>query len=251
MEQTSRNEIEIDLKELFSVLLGRIILIIGVGVGAAVFGFVFSKFVLQPEYKSTTKIYILNKQDNNSSITYSDLQSGTQLTKDYMTLVTSRPVVEQVISEMNLGLKYKDMVNLISVTNPQDTRILSITVTYYDPAVARNIADSIRDAAAIHITEVMNIEQVNVVEAANTPEEASSPNVLRNTAIGGVAGIILVSGIILVRYLLNDTIKSPDDVERYLGISTLSSIPLQEGVKNLKGIAGKKKTKTKAKAKVA
>jgi len=250
MEQTVRDEIEIDLRELFAVLLGRIWIIIGIGVLTAVLGFVFSKFVLQPEYKSTTKIYILNKQDSSSSITYSDLQSGTQLTKDYMTLVTSRPVVEQVIAEMNLDMKYKDLVNMISVTNPQDTRILSITVTYNDPAAARLIADSIRDAAAIHITEVMNIEQVNVVEAANTPEEPSSPNTMRNTAIGGIAGVILVSGIILALYLLNDTIKSPEDVERYLGISTLSSIPLQEGLKSSRGKA-KKAKKTKAKSLIA
>lgn len=245
MEQTVRDEIEIDLKELFAVLLGRIWIIIAVGLVAAILSFVFSRFVLEPEYKSTTKIYILNKQDSSSSITYSDLQSGTQLTKDYMTLVISRPVVEQVISEMNLDMKYNDMVQIISVTNPQDTRILSITVTYKDPAIAKTIADSIRNAAAIHITEVMNIEQVNVVEEANTPEEPSSPSALRNTVLGGIAGIIIASGIITGIYLLNDTIKSPEDVERYLGISTLSSIPLQEGLKSTKS---KRKKKTKVKS---
>lgn len=242
----NKDEIEIDLRELFAVLLVRIWIIIAAGVVVAGITYGVSKLVLQPEYESTTKIYILNKQDSSGSATYSDLQSSTQLTKDYMTLVTSRPVVEQVITEMNLNLKYKELVDMISVSNPQDTRILGITITYYDPELAKSIADAIRDAAAIHIREVMNIEQVNVVEPANTPEGPSAPNVMKNTLIGGIAGIILASGIVIVLHLLNDTIKSPEDIERYLGISTLSSIPLQEGLKSGKKHGKKKKAKAKS-----
>lgn len=247
MESKNTNEeIEIDLKELFAVLLGKFWIICMAGIGLALAVFLISKFALEPKYESTTKIYVLNKQDSTSTITYSDLQSGSQLTKDYMTLVTSRPVTEQVIAELDLDMRHEDMVKIISVDNPSDTRILNITVEYNDPFLAKQIADAIREAAAVHITTVMDIEQVNVVEEANIPESPSSPNVMRNAVIGGVVGIFLASFAILLIYMIDDTIKTPDDIERYLDISVLSSIPIQESMKNA---GNKKKTKKAAKQK--
>lgn len=248
MEQMNKSdEIEIDLKELWMVLMRRVWILIGTGIGLALIAFLLSKFVLTPQYESTTKIYILNKQNNETAITYSDLQSGTQLTKDYMTLVTSRPVTEQVIGDLGLDMKHKDMVDIIKVSNPQDTRILSITVTYKDPFMAKKIADAVREAAAVHITDVMNIEQVSIVEDANIPEEASSPNTIRNTILGGAVGFILAAGIVILIHVLDDTIKTPDDIERYLGLSILSSIPMQDSLKPAKKKAKHKKAKTKTK----
>jgi capsular polysaccharide biosynthesis protein len=250
MEPRNTNEeIEIDLKELWMVLMRRVWLLIGAGIVLALVAFLLSKFVITPQYESTTKIYILNKQDNTQAITYSDLQSGTQLTKDYMTLVTSRPVTEQVIGDLGLDMKHKDMVEIIKVSNPQDTRILSITVKYKDPFMAKKIADAIREAAAVHIKDVMNIEQVSIVEEANIPEEASSPNTLRNTMLGGIVGIILSAGIVILVHVLDDTIKTPDDIERYLGVSILSSIPMQDSLKPAKKKAKHKKAKVKNKEK--
>ena len=246
MEQKYNNdEIVIDLKELFFVLLGKFWIIFLAGVGLALATFLISVFLIESKYESTTKIYVLNKQNESAAITYSDLQSGSQLTKDYMTLVTSRPVVEQVIAELDLDMKYKGLVGCITVSNPSDTRILNITVEYNDPFLAKRIADAIRKASATHITSVMNIEQVNLVEEANIPENSSSPNVVKNTLIGGFAGVFLACLVILVIYIQDDTIKIPDDVERYLGMSVLSSIPVQESLKKNK--TKKKVNKNKVK----
>lgn len=235
MDQNRTNdEIEIDLKELAGVLISRIWIILITGVMLAILAFILSKFVMSPQYESTTKIYVLNKQDDSATISYQDLQSGTQLTKDYMTLVTSRPVLEQVIADLKLPLAYEELAKKISVTNPQDTRILEITVDYKEPNTAKQIADAVRDAAAVHITDVMDIDKVNIVEEANIPEEPSEPNTLHNTIIGGAFGIFFSGFIILIIYLLNDNIKTPEDIEKYLGISVLSTIPIQVSMKPAK-----------------
>ncbi|MDF2589532.1 MAG: protein-tyrosine kinase [Anaerocolumna sp.] len=238
----TNEEIEIDLRELWRVVKRKIWLVAASGFLLALAAFLISKFILTPQYESTTKIYVLNKQDNSTAITYSDLQSGTQLTKDYMTLVTSRPVTEQVIKDLGLDMKHKDMAEIIKVSNPQDTRILSITVTYSDPFLAKKIADAVREAAAVHIKAVMNIEQVSIVEDANIPDEASSPNTMRNTLIGGVVGLFLAAGIVILIHILDDSIKTPDDIERYLGLSVLSSIPIQGSLKAVKKKAKHKKS---------
>lgn len=229
MEQIKTNdEIEIDLKELWMVIVHKlwILVLSGIGMGAIVF--LINYFAIIPKYESTTKIYVLNKQNSTAAITYSDLQTGTQLTKDYMTLVTSRPVTDQVISELKLNLKYDELVHMITVENPTDTRILNIKVKYNDPYLAKQIADSVREASAIHITKVMDIDRVNMVEEANIPDTPASPHIIRNTGIGIVLGIFLATFTLSFIHIMDDTIKTPDDIEKYLELSVLSTIPYQK-----------------------
>lgn len=225
MENQRDDVIEIDLLEIFHILLGRIWLIISAGLFCALVCFALSKFVIVPTYESTTKIYILNKNEN-SSVTYSDVQLGTQLTKDYAELINSRYVLEEVIQKLALDIEYKALLDLVEVTTPSDTRIVAITVTDKDPVQAMKIANCIREAASDHIQNVMDIEAVNVVETANMPTGKSGPSVMKWTLIGGVFGVFLLCGIILVQYLMDDTIKSSEDVEKYLGLSTLALIPV-------------------------
>lgn len=238
MEKRMENdEIEIDLLEVFQILLDRIWLVLGVGLFGALICFLLSRFLMTPVYESTTKIYILNKTDN-SSVTYSDVQMGTQLTKDYAELINSRYVLEEVIQKLGLSIEYKDLLHKVSVNTPSDTRIVAITVEDTDPVQAMNFANCIREAASDHIQNVMDIEAVNVVETANMPTEKAGPGVMKWTLIGALLGILCVCAVILTRYLLDDTVKSSEDVEKYLGLSTLALIPVAE---NEHG--GKKKKK--------
>lgn len=226
--ERENQEIEIDLLELFHILLGRIGLILNVGLLAAISCFIISKFVMTPFYESTTKIYILNKTES-TSVTYSDVQMGTQLTKDYAQLIGSRYVLEEVIQKLGLeDMTYAELLKTVSINTPTDTRIVSITVENTDPVQAMKIANCIREVAGEHIQNVMDIEAVNVVETANMPTRKAGPPVFRWTFIGGVIGVLLVCAMILMQYLMDDTVKSAEDVEKYLGLSTLALIPLTE-----------------------
>lgn len=224
--QSGNDTIEVDLLEIINILWSRFWIIVGAGLLAAVIGLVVSKFLLTPIYESTTKIYILNKSEN-TTVTYSDVQMGTQLTKDYAELINSRYVLETVIEQLSLSeIEYKELLKKVSVNTPTDTRIVSITVTDTDPQQAQDIANCIREVAGAHIQNVMDIDAVNVVEEANFPTIKAGPSVVKWTAAGGVLGAFLVCAVILIHYLLDDTIKSSEDVEKYLGLSTLALIPI-------------------------
>ena len=123
-------------------------------------------------------------------------------------------------------MEYQDLLDKVSVHTPADTRIVSITVTDTSPLQAMDIANCIREVAGEHIQNVMDIDAVNVVEEANFPTEKAGPSVLRWTLLGGVLGVFLACAAILVHYLLDDTIKTSEDVEKYLGLSTLALIPV-------------------------
>ena len=218
--------IEINLGELFSILLGRAFLIISAGLFFALSGLFVSKFVIHPTYESTTKIYILNKEEN-QTVTYSDVQISTQLTQDYAELIKSRYVLEEVIQRLNLiDMEYKQLASVLRVDTPSDTRIVAITVKDEDPLMAMKIANCIREVASEHITNVMDIDAINIAETANVPTEKASPSVMRWTILSGFVGAVIVAFFVVLGYLLDDTIKSNDDVERYLGLSTLALVPL-------------------------
>lgn len=224
---TNDDVIEIDLREIFGLLLYKIWLIAICAVVAALGAFAISKFFITPQYESTTSVYILNKNDN-STLALSDVQLGTQLTKDYAQMITSRDVLEGVIEVFYLDETYENFKGRVAVSTPSDTRMINITVTDPDPFVAQQLANEIRELAAEKIQEVMDIEAVNTVDAANLPTSKASPSVFKWTAIGGMLGGVLCAAVLVVAFFMDDTIKTSEDVERYLQLSTLASIPVKE-----------------------
>jgi len=180
--------------------------------------------MIEPTYESTTSVYVISRQ-NEDTTTYSDMQLGTQLMSDFVALTKSRTVCEQVINELGLDYKVKEFQNLVSISNSTGTRIMSITVTHTEPKMAQKIADKIREVAAEHIIMVMDLEAINVAEKANLPTEKADPSITKYTLIGGFLGVFLAAGIIALIFILDDTMKTPDDIEKHLGLSNLASIP--------------------------
>lgn len=227
MQMQDAEEDVIDLSELVGLLLHYAWLLVVVTIACGVAGFCISRFVLPEQFESTTSIYILNRSSSDSATyTTSELQAGTYLTNDYAELIASRTVLEQVIRDLSLDCDYEDLSEQVEVTTPSDTRIVSITVTDTSPQMAQTIANEIRTDAAAMIEEVMGVEEVNVIDEANLPTKKSAPSNTKNAALAAVLGFCLVAGVLIVRHLMDDTIKTSEDIERYLGLATLAIIPL-------------------------
>lgn len=239
VNQQRDDEIEIDLWEIFAVLISKIGIIILAGMICALVSLVGTKLFITPQYQSVTKMYVLS-QANSETLTSSDMSLSSYLTKDYAELIKSRTVAENVIAQLGLELKPEELLEKVTVSTQTDTRIVTIIVEDEDPYMACELADMIREASSAQIMSVMNSEAVNVVDVANIPDEPSSPSIMKNTLIGGFLGVFLAVAIILIQYLVNDTIKSAEDVEKYLQLSTLGTIPMNRTEAN------KKKRKIKA-----
>lgn len=235
-QNISDDEIEIDLVELFMVLKSKLHIILLSGILAALLAFIGTKLLMTPMYTSVTKMYVLSRQDSSAGVTYSDLQTGSQLTKDYAELVKSRPVLEQVIAVLNLDMEPEDLAENITVETPTDTRILSISVESDNPKEAKEIADTLRETVSSEIKEIMHAESVDTIEDGNLPKEPSSPSLKKNMVLGGALGVFLALAILIFIFLRDDTIKNPDDVEQYLGLNVLTSIPIKGKVQKPKKV---------------
>lgn len=225
------DEMEIDLLELAGVIWRKLPVIIVTALFFGVIVMLYDKIIVTPMYQSTTKICVLEKQ--NETLTSSDLQTSTLLTKDYIELVQTRDVTESVIAELGLMsdddvMTHEQLLDKLSVTSVSDTRMITISVLDKDPYVACEIANAVREQAALHIQKVLDTQSVNVAEVGNIPTDPVSPSTLKDGLIGAVIGGFLAAAVFVVLFLLDDTINTSEDVERYLGLSTLGIIPLDE-----------------------
>ncbi len=244
MNKHTNEEIEIDLVEIFYLVKHQLWIIILSGIICASLAGLMSSFLLTPMYTSRTQLYILSKSTSITSL--ADIQIGTQLTQDYMVLVKSRPVVNQVIENLDLNMRYEEMLDYISISNPTNTRILEIRVEYPDAYLAKEIVDEFATVSTSQIAKIMDVQQPTIVEEGYMQPNPSSPNTTRNIMIGGLLGVFLAAGIIIVLYLLDDTIKDADDIEKYLELTNLGLIPIDaSGVKQSEQDKKKKKRQKK------
>ena len=224
LNQVRNDEVEIDLKELFSVLWKKAWLILLVGIALAAGAGYYTKNYITPQYQSSSTV---ERCVNSSSlVSLSDLQLGSQLTSDYIVLIESRPVVEEVISNLEMNISYEEMLAKISITNQTDTRIITITATDSDPAQAKVIVDEFANVARKRMAEIMGTDEPTIVEEGHINENPVSPSTIKNCILAGMIGIFLVCAVLIVLHLMNDTIKTPDDIQKYLAIPTLGIIPI-------------------------
>lgn len=226
MYQNNEDEIEIDLREVFHVLLSRMWMILLSGIIFAGAAGVVCKFIMTPVYASTTQLCILSNTNTIASL--SDLAVGTQLTQDYIVVAKSRPVVEAVIGNLDLDMTYEELLRVTTIENPADTRILTITVTNPDPCMAKQIVDQYAQISRRSIAELMDINEPGIIEEGHIAEQKTSPRTAKNAVAAGVIGILLAAALVIVRYLMDDTIKSSEDIEKYLGLNTIGILPVDE-----------------------
>ncbi len=228
--EREREEIEIDLREIFLVLKKRFLVILLTAVIFAGVAGVYSFYMAEPVYEATSKLYITSQSTSITSL--ADIQVGSSLALDYLELIKSRPVVEEVIDNLDLKMEYEDMLNMMSVTNPSDTRILTISVQGTDATGITKIANEFSEVAIRQIPKVMKVDEPSVVEVATLPDHPIKPDKKKNTAVAFLLGAFLAAIVIVATYMLNDKLRTSDDIEHYLGLNTLASIPAANGKKS-------------------
>ena len=237
-------EIEIDLLQLWNAVRHRIWLVLLAGFIVADIAFAITKFLITPMYSSSATMLVVTKETTLSSL--ADLQLGSQLTNDYEILISSRPVLQQTVEELNLDISYKRLRSMITISNPNDSRMLIISTMQPDPELAKSVVDTVAQISSEYIAEKMEVTAPKIIEEGEVPINQSSPSLLRNTAIGGMLGILAAVFLICVAVILNDSIQTEDDIERYLQLPVLAVVPDKSG--SSRKSAGRKKSANKKRA---
>ena len=221
-----QNTMEIDVFQLLNTLWKRKLIIALVAIVTGAIAFAYSSFIIKPEYTSTTRIYVVNRnQGDKTGLTNQDLQAGSYLVKDYREIILSQDVLEKVVTDLKLNMSTKGLASKIQVTVPVDTRIVSISVKDKQPEEASRIANSLREVAAQKIINVTRVSDVTTLEEARPATSPSSPNIRRNTLIAFLGGLGMVVVVVLLVELLDVRVKRPEDIEDVMQIPLLGVIP--------------------------
>ena len=215
MENT---EYEIDLREIFEMLKKRWLMIVSITLVAAITSGVISFFVLTPQYETSTTMIVSYKQDQNSLMTYNELQMSQKLVATYSQIVKSDRIADAVIDKLDLDLTAAQLNSKVSVSQLGDTEILKITVKDEDPELAALIANTESEVFQKEINEMMEVDNVSTIDVAKVPGSPVSPNKLMNIAIATVLGMMVSVGLVFVIEFLDRTYKTPNDIERHLGL---------------------------------
>ena len=241
--QPANDVVEIDLLELMYLLWDKIIFIIIAFIIGAAGAFLYTKYMVTPLYSATARMYIMSSSSN-SVVNLSDLQISNNLRSDYRVLLTSRPILEKVITSLDLPYNYGQLSGMVNISNPSDTRILDVKVTTPNPQQSADIANELVKQGQKDLPVIMKTEEPSIFENATVPLSKSSPSFTRNIAIGGLAVAMLYCAIVIFLHITNDTITTPDDVFRVLGVQPLATIP-EGDLSDYNKHAKKKKKKRK------
>ena len=216
-------ESEIDLVEVFFTLVHSWrALILGALFGAVLLAAVHV-FFIKPSFEASTELYITS---NDSMISLQDLQIGTQVAEDYRLIIKSRSVLNQVIEAMQLDMSYDRLNSMVTVTNPNNTHIIKTAVRSGDLALSRDIANELLSVSIERIYQVVGTNEPSVIDysEANAVEDVSI-SFSKFVLIGALVGFLLIAVIVIIRMVMNSTIRTEDDVEKYLGMTVLAAIP--------------------------
>lgn len=217
------DEMEIDLKEIFYLLVSHWkSIFLAALLGAAIFG-AYHTFLLKPSYQADASIYITS---TDSMISFSDLQLSAALTDDYANIIKSRTVLNRVIDELDLNLDYRQLGQLISVDNPDSTHIVDIKVTCDDPEQSRNITNALMNISVDQIYQIIGSSEPTVIDyAVAEAVQDVTPGLKKYLMLGGLLGAMIVCAIVVLRMLMDTTMKTVDDIDRYLHLPVLAAVP--------------------------
>ena len=228
MDQSRENIIEdsqdeIDIGELLRYLKTKWIVLVAVFLIGVIGAGVGTKCLLTPRYTAVSKLYVVSASGKNI-VNLDDLRLGTTLSSDYTELLKTRPICNEIISDLGLDYTVSQLKNMISIVPIEDTRLLTVSVVSADPEEAKNIANALADKAVTYLPKLMGISAPNIAEEAITPTVPTSPSTKKNVALGGILALALIVGIYTVRFLMDDTVKTAEDVEKIIGVMPLTVI---------------------------
>lgn len=217
---------EIDLKELFEFLKGKIALIISITAVACIIGCCYALFIQKPKYQSYTTI-ILGSSDSTAQtggITQNEVTLNKNLVDTYAEVVKSRRVLDQVITELQLDTTYENLSSKISVSAVNDTEIIKISVSDKDAVRAKNIANVTANYFTKEVVVLYNMNNVNVLDEAIVSNKPYNINFIKQIAIYLIIGLVLSFGIAFIIFYFDRTIKSKEQVEQKIKLPILGTV---------------------------
>jgi capsular exopolysaccharide synthesis family protein len=215
-----------------------VVLMVGVGLGAA-----YGWYLIQtPVYEATsvglvqTRTVAAADETNENLVTNPvyDSFAGAKV-PTYMDMATWKTVADGAVAELNIDEPVAQVVSRISIDNPPETNIITVT------AKAGSAADALALSQAWISSLVAAIDQyegdgtpesspvtITVDQSAVVPTSPIFPDLQTALIVGGVLGLGVGLAFALMRTVSDRRIRAADDVESRTGLPVVGTIPMTQ-----------------------
>ena len=219
----------IDLREYFAIIKKRFWIIALLAIISALISGVISFFMLKPVYEAkSTLIVNADKQAETQIVTGDQITVTQKLAVTYGEIIKSRIVLDDVIKNLKLENTYESLSGQITVSPVNDTQIISISVQDTNRERARDIANEIPKVFTKEAKRITKANDIQVIDKAILPKDAVKPNKMMNIAIAAVLGMMIGLFIVFLIEYLDNKMKTPQDIEKHLGLSVIGVIPNED-----------------------
>ncbi|WP_416044817.1 YveK family protein [Clostridium tyrobutyricum] len=218
-------EMTLDLQDFFYIIKKRLKLIVLITLACAVISGLVSVFLIKPTYEASSSI-IVGKPTNNIKTDNNDVMMYQNLVKTYAQIAQSDSVARATLNKLNENITLDQFQKMVSVTPQEGTQILTIKADSKDPNEAAKVVDTM---ASSFISESKKVfptgGDIQIMDRAQIPNKPVKPKKTLNVAIAFFLGLIVSVGISFLLEYQDNTIKTEDDIDRYLELPVIGVIP--------------------------
>ena len=227
---------ELDLLDLFFTFWKRRFWLIAALMIGAIAGFLYTSFIVTPEYRSSVTMILAKASNGNleststydETITQSDISLNQKLIATYGEIMKSRRVGNAVIENLNLDMSYNQLKSGISVTSVKDTDVIKLTITTGDPALSAKIAQEMTKVFTSEVDRIYNIKNISIIDNPEIDTNPVNISYGKNIIIFAIIAFAFVAVIIFLIYYFDNTVKSEENIQKITGLPVLCTIPKME-----------------------
>lgn len=216
-----------ELKQFLIMIRKKLVFIVLIPVLVSVITAFGSLFFISPLYEASSTLYIISqKTASEGDVTYNDLLANQQLVKDYRELIKSKLIVKTALDELRItDITPNELSNKVTVSSKNDTRVLEIKVEDTYPVRSAELSNKICEVFINEAKNLAKINNVSIVDTAEVPETPVKPQPVLYTAIAFLISLMATAGVFYLLEIINETIKTSEDIETYLELNVLGTIP--------------------------
>ena len=207
-----------------------IMMVIGIVVGSLTISYAIMTY--QEEYTAESSLVVIRKSNSNSDqYGTGDYSVDLYMVNDVSRLLKTPTFLQIVVNTLEANPEFEGEVTVkglqrdLKIEIYEDTRFICFTNTANTRNDARLIAETICDTVKQQVEAQFDVDRVSIFDKGYVGNSPSNSKIgMLHLALPVMAAFITYI-IFLVIHMFDDKIKTPEDVEKYLGLNMLGMIP--------------------------
>ncbi len=229
-----KNE-NIEITRILDMIKSKKLVILFILIIFTLIGYIYSYHYVVPKYKATSTLLLIpNSTSEGKVIMTSDIAVNADLTlnsgliETYRSIGENSKVIKQIINNLGLDMTEEELLKEMKITVMKDTYVIQVAVTDIDPQKAMEIAKEFDEVFLKEIKEIYHLDNIGVVDEAQLPEKPYNINHIKDMILFLAMGIGVSFATVIIFYLFDNTIKKEEEIEKYIQLKSLGSIPMNQ-----------------------